>query len=397
MAVYTYEGISKDGKKIKGKIEADTRREALVKLKEKNIIPLEIEEYTYKKPFWKREIWSRKPSEEELAFVLTQISTLLRSAVPLPKALELVASQTEDERISSALITIKSEIEGGKHIWEAFQEAEIFPEFLSEMLKTAETGENLEYVFEMASEFLEFISEIRSKIISSVAYPSVVIGFSILALFITIEFVIPKISSILLSFGKDLPLITKVVIALSKVFKLLLFLSPLALIFLFIFRRRYGREKFDSFMLKLPVVGRIILYFNISRFARVMYMMMRAGTPITKTVRLSVGSVTNRSIRSKFAGAEERIAKGESLAKVLRDTGIFPPLFVNLVETGEASGELERMLNLLSEVYKKEAIRQINLWVRMIEPLSMLIIGTVVAIIVMSVILPITEISAGVK
>jgi len=135
--------------------------------------------------------------------------------VPLPKALELVASQTEDEKISSALIGIKSDIEGGKHIWEAFHKADIFPEFLPEMLKTAETGENLEYVFEMASEFLEFISEIRSKIISSVAYPSVVIGFSIIALLITIEFVIPKISAILVSFGKDLPLITKVIVGVS--------------------------------------------------------------------------------------------------------------------------------------------------------------------------------------
>ncbi len=397
MAVFTYEGITKEGKKVKGKIEALTRREAIARLKEKNIIPVEISEYTQKKPFWQREIFSKKPPEEEIAFVLTQISTLLYSAIPLPKALELVASQTENEKISSSLISIKSEIESGSHIWEAFQKSEIFPEFLSEMLKTAETGENLEYVFSMAAEFLEFVSEIKSKIISSITYPSVVIGFSIIALMITIEFVIPKISNILVSFGKDLPLVTKIVIALSKIMKVLFLASPLIILFLIIFKRKYGREKFDSLMLKIPVLGKIILYFNISRFARVMYMMMKTGAPITKTLKLSIGSITNRGIREKFKEAEERVSKGESLAKVLRSTGIFPPLFVNLVETGEASGELEKMLNLLSEVYRKEAIKQINFWVRMIEPLSMLIIGSVVAIIVISVILPITEISAGVR
>ncbi|WP_457600332.1 type II secretion system F family protein [Hydrogenivirga sp.] len=396
MGAFIYEGL-KEGRKVKGKVEASDRREAVRRLKGDGIVPLSVEPLSERKPLWKREFHLRGPSEEELAFVLTQLSVLLEAGIPLARALELVSSQTEDERIASALMEIKGSVERGESISQAFRKSGIFPEFLAEMLTAAETGENLEKVFEIAGKHLETVSDMRSRIIGAVTYPSVVIGFSIFALFIAIKFVVPKIARVLENFGKELPLVTKLVIAFADILTYLLYLSPL-LVLLFVYRERIiGRERIDRFFIRIPVIGKISFYFNLSRFAYTLYMTLLSAVPITSAFRIACGSVSNLHLKRKLEELSPEIERGRSLSWVLRHTGLFPPLFVNLVETGESSGELERMLQLVSEIYKKEALRLINLWVRLIEPLSILIIGVIVGIMVVSVLLPLTEITSGIR
>jgi len=395
MGEFLYEGL-REGKRVKGRISAESRREVISKLRDQGVVPLSVEEVSEKKPFWKREFHLRKPSEEELAFILTQLSVLLESGISLARSLELVASQTEDSRISSALLQIKGDIERGENLSTAFRRSGLFPEFLPQMLTAAETGENLERIFEIAGKHLETVADMKSKIISSVTYPSIVIGFSVVALFVAIKFVVPRIAKVLESFGKELPFVTKGIILISDFLTLLLYLSPL-LILLFLYRERLiGRERIDKFLLELPAIGRILLAFDLSRFAYTLYMTLSAAVPITSAFRIALGSMGNSYVRGKVEELTDEIEKGRSLSWVLRRSGIFPPLFINLVETGEASGELERMLSLLAEMYRREALRSINLWIRMIEPVSILIIGVIVGIIVVSVLLPLTEITSGI-
>ncbi len=396
MALFIYEGL-KEGKKVKGRLEAQTKKEVILRLKGEGIIPLTIEEVSEKKPFWKREFHLRKPSDEELSFVLVQLSILLDAGIPLSKALELLSSQTEDHRIGSALLEIKGGVERGESVSSAFRKSGIFPDFLPEMLTAAETGENLEKIFEIAGKHLETVADMRSKILGAVTYPSVVIAFSVFALIVAIKFVVPRIAKVLEGFGKELPLVTKLVILFSDILTYTLYLSPL-LILIFVYRERIlGKERIDRFLLRLPVVGRIGFFFNLSRFAYTLYMTLLSAVPITNAFRIAVGSISNTYIRNRLEELTLEIERGRSLSWVLKKTGLFPQLFINLVETGENSGELEKMLQLVSEIYKKEVLRMINLWVRMIEPVSILIIGAIVGIIVVSVLLPLTEITSGIK
>lgn len=395
MAQFIYEGI-KQGKRVKGKVEALTRKEAISRIKGEGVLPLSVEHLSEKKPIWKREFHLRGPSEEELSFVLLQLSTLLEAGIPLAKTLELVSSQTEDERVAGALAEIKSAVERGESLSSAFKKSGIFPEFLSEMLTAAETGENLERIFAIAGKHLETVADMKSKIVGAITYPSVVIGFSIFALFVAIKFVVPKIARVLESFGGELPLVTKVVIVFSDVLTYTFYLTPLIVV-VFLYREKlFGRERIDRFLLGIPVVGRISFYFNISRFAYTLYMTLLSAVPITSAFRIATGSISNLYIRNKLVSLSEEIERGRSLSWVIKNTNLFPPLFVNLVETGENSGELERMLQLASDIYKKEALRLINLWVRMIEPVSILIIGAIVGVIVVSVLLPLTEITSSI-
>jgi len=392
MKSYVYEGI-KEGKRVKGILKAKDRRELLKNLKYEGIKPIKIEE----KKDRKFTLFRKKVSEEELSFALIQLSVLLSSGIPLTKALELLSSQVENELLAGAINQIKSSIEKGDNLAEAFRRTDIFPEFLSEMLTVVQRGENLEYIFQVAGEYLQKIAEFKGKVISSITYPLVVILFSFVSLFIAVKVVVPKIANVLESFGKELPFITKVILVFADVLSVLLILSPLVLI-AFHFREKFiKREKQHFILLNLPILGKLNLYFNLSRFSRVLAMLLSASVPINSALNLAVKSISNVYLRKKFSKLISEVEKGKSFSALLSKEKEIPELFINLVETGETSGELERMLNLLSEIYEKYSERVINFWLRIVEPLAILIIGITVGIIAVSVILPLTEITAGVR
>ena len=397
MPEFLYEG-RKGGIKVRGKLSASSRSEAVRRLRGDGILPLEVKEERVRKPFWKREFHLRKPSDHDLSFVLIQIGILLESGVQLSRALELVSSQVEDQRIGGALLGVKSDIERGESLSRAFARTGLFPEFFTEMLTAAETGENLEKIFQVAGEHLETVAQMKGRILSAVTYPAVVILMSMVALLIAIKFVVPKIAGVLTGLGKDLPLITKLLLLFSKLVGFIFWLLPLLLfILLFLSKKKVIKKRhIDSFLERIPAVGKIRRAFDLSRFAYTLYITLSSAVPMVRAYDIAVGGVSDANLREELRRRRDNLERGESLSSVLRSVGSLPPLFLNLIETGESSGELERMLRLLSEIYRREAIRAIELWVRLVEPLSILIIGIVVGIIAVSVILPLTEVTSNI-
>ncbi|WP_448584401.1 type II secretion system F family protein [Thermocrinis sp.] len=393
--VKIYKGVDQLGNLRTGKIEVPEGASAYEILISQGIKPIKIEDPS--QSFWKTEIFKRKPSQEDLAFVLSQLSLLLSSGLNLTKALEVTSQQTEDKRIKQALLSIKEAIEKGESIHSAFAKGEIFPEFLLEMLKTAERGGNLEKVLEIGSEFLRKMSEIKAKVFSSLTYPAFVITFTLLSIIVVVEFVIPKVASVLSSLGKDLPLITKVLLFFSKLLGYALYLLPIVLITLFFRRKFISRESLDRYLLKVPIFGKVSFYFQLSRFAGTLRMALSSGIPIVRALSLSIGSITNEYVKSKLKNLPDELAKGKSLSELLKGTGVFPAIFISLLATGEKSGELEKSLSLLENLYDQQAMKVINFWIRLVEPIAMLVIGILVAFVMLSVILPISEISGGVK
>ncbi len=391
MTEFYYEGYLQ-GSKVKGSVKATDKLQALKKLKEEGIIPTFI---TEKNKRFDLNTLINKPSDDEVAFVLMQIYTLLKNGVPITKVLELVSSQTENKTLSSDLIKIKSSVESGKNLSDAFKESDIFPPFLSVMLQSTQTGENLEFVFKISSEFILKVSQIKSKIISALIYPSVIILFSVISVFIAVKFVVPKITSVLENFGKEPPLITKFLIYFSKLLTFVFYLTPIFVLG-FIFKHKLiSKEKYDRFLLSVPVLGKVILYFNLSRFAKVLEMTIQTNTPIRLAVSFAVNSVSNEYLKSALKDVPDKIERGMSISKALSEVKLLPQLFVNLLQTGESSGEIESMLQTISKVYDDLTEKIIQRWISFIEPVMILIIGIIIAIIVMSVILPITDITTG--
>ncbi len=391
MAVFEYEGI-REGRKVKGTVEARSKFEALSRIRSEGIVPLSLEE--------KRERFRigsfRKVSEEELATVLFQIQVLLEAGLPLTDAVDLVSRQVRNDRLSSALSGVKADLERGESVSSAFRRAGVFPEFLPEMLMAAETGENLEVVFRMASDHLRTVADLKGRVVNTLLYPAVVIAMSLIALFVAVRFVVPRIAGVLEGFGRELPLATEVVLILSDIITYCAYALLLITAGMFFLRGRVlTRERVERLLLRAPVIGSVILYFDLSRFAYTLYMTLSSAVPLVTAFNVATASLSVKVLRDKVSELTKDLERGKPLHWVLKKAGFFPHLFISLVETGERSGELERMLKVLGDVYRNEAVRVINLWVRMVEPVSILVIGLLVGLIVLSVILPLTEISSG--
>ncbi|MBX0311674.1 MAG: type II secretion system F family protein [Sulfurihydrogenibium sp.] len=390
---FVYEGYL-EGKKVKGEVEANTKQEVIKKLKEEGIAPVKIEELKRKISLsFKKE----KPSDEDLAFILLQIDTYLKSGFQLTKALEIVSSQTEDKNLSAGLLKIKTAIESGKSVSQAFKESKLFPEFFSLMLESAQTGENLEMIFKITSDYLLSVSSIKNKVISALIYPAVILIFSVISVFVATNYVIPKIISVLQSFGKEPPLITKAILIFAKIFNFLIFLTPILIIAYFFKDRFIKKEVFDKHLLKIPIVGKLILYFNLSRFAKVLSLSLKSNTPIQNALTYAINSIGNSYLRQQLMPLIEDVSKGSNISKSIRKVKELPTLFITLLETGESSGELEKMLDTIANVYDSLIERIIDRWMKLIEPIMMLIIGAVIGIIILSVILPIMDISTTAK
>ena len=389
-----YTGIDREGNLRKGKVDIQDKATAYKMLLAQGIKPISIEE---EKKFWHKEIIKRKPSEDELSFTLLQLSLLLSSGFNLNKALEILSKQVDNKTILSALNSVRESIERGEAIHYAFKKTEVFPDFLVEMLRIAERGENLEEIFHTAGEFLQRMSQVRSKVISSLTYPAFVIVLSFISVVVVIKFVVPKIASVLASFGKDLPLATKILLYASKIIGYIFYLLPALLVVLLFSRGVVSKEKLDMIFLRVPIFGKVSYLFNLSRFAGSLRISLLSGIPLVKALALSRESIANQYLRKRLEGIEGELSKGTSLSEALRKTGVFPTFFINLISSGEKGGQLERMLYLIEEFYDRQAMRVISFWIRFAEPISMLVIGVLVAFIVFSVILPITELSAGIK
>ncbi len=385
------------GKEVKRELEASNKKEVLRLCEAEGIIPLEIKEISKKGlplPF-KGLSPKRSVSSGDLAFAMVQLSVLLEAGVPLVKALEILSKQVESERLSSALIEVKTAVERGEQVGKAFAKTGIFPRFLTEMLSSVQTAENLEIVFKIAGFYLEKMEEVKSRVVSAVSYPAVVIFLSFGAVIVAVKFVLPKMAAVLQSFGKSLPLITKAVVFLVNSFLALPLLLPLLWLLFWKFKSSLSEESLGKLWLKTPVFGKISLYLNLARFAAVMAMLLKVATPLNQALKLAAESVSNPYLRSLFLRAVPEVERGKSLSKLLQGEKFLPPLFVNLIATGEESGELDRMFDTLSKTYEKYTYRTIDFWVSMVEPITIILIAVIVGVVIVSVMLPLVEISTG--
>ena len=397
MKVFEYEGIL-EGRRVKGKIEAESKEKVLELLEQKGIIPLNVSEKKVRNINFQFNFELKRVPFEDIAFSLLQISTLLEAGIPLTETLRLVANQVENEKLSAALLQIKKDIERGKSVAQAFRDSGLFPQFLAEMLEGAQTGENLEFIFKIAGEYLQKLSEIRSKIISSLIYPLLVISSSFLALIVAVKVVLPKLVKVLESFGKEPPFITKLLMFSAELFTYALPVAFAGFIYFYIKRKEItSSHSFGRFLLKIPVIGKIVLYINLARFAKVCSMLLKASVPLTETLKLAAASISLPFLREEIEKLIPEVEKGKSFSQLLRKIEFIPPLFVNLWETGESGGELEKMTELLAETFEKQVLRKIEFWIKMIEPITILFIAFIVGLIAVSVILPMSNLSMGLK
>jgi len=391
MPIFQYRGYRPDGSQAAGAIEAGSVKDAALRLRESGLYPKDVREATFKRRFWIRQ----KPDVSLLPAITRQLSTLLSSGVTLMEALTSIAGEQKGFW-RNILVGIKEKVAGGSSLSRALEGCgPLFPEFYVNMVAAGEASGNLDQALGRMADFLESQSSLRSKVRTSMIYPvfMICIGFIVLSFLFT--FVIPKITRIFKDTESALPFITVVLITVSDIFQRFWWLlAGLALAAAAGFRRlkEKNRMLIDTFILRLP--GEIMQSLYFGRFARTFGFLLEGGLPVLRALELSSKAIGNKALESRVMEAAARVAEGARLSASLDG---FPPVLLQLISTGERSGQLVGILKKAADSYEDEFSRRVQKALSYLEPGMILVMGALVGIIVLAVLLPIFQLNQLIK
>lgn len=391
MPIFRYRGYKTDGSDASGTVEASGVNDAAVKIRSEGVLPSEVSAAGTVAGGG----LFRRSNESFLPTVTRQLSVLLSSGVPLVEALDSLASESRGF-YGGILIAVKEGVSGGASLSRALEGFEgIFPDFYINMIRSGEQSGNLDKVLLRLADFLEGRSAVRAKVRSAMIYPVLMMGVSFVVLSFLFTFVIPKIVKIFSDTKTALPVLTRVLIFISNLFINYWWVMIGAAIVAVVFARRFGvshRLLIDRLVLKLP--GDIVQSLYYSRFARTLGFLLEGGLPVLKALALSARSIGNRHLEGIVLNSERRVAEGQNLSSTLQG---FPPVFVQLVATGEKSGKLPEILGRAAEAYEEEFGRKVDRAVSLFEPGMILVMGLVVLFIVLAVLLPMFQLNQLIK
>lgn len=392
MPVFRYRGYKQDGSETEGAIEADGQRDAIIKIKAIGVFPKEIIEavFSTKKIFFLKK---RLPSL--LPDITRNLSTLLSSGVPLIEALEAIASEQKGQW-KGILIDIKERLSAGATLARATQTyPAIFPEVYTGMVSAGESSGKLTEVLSKLADFLETQRTIKNKVRTSLVYPIFMAFVSILILSFLFTFVVPKITKMFEETSATLPLITVILIWISRVFHKFWWLLSLLAAGIAVFYhwlKKTKRETIDSILLREPT--RILQSLYMWRFAMSMSFLLSGGFPILNSMQSAAKAIGNTKLENKIMNARSLVSQGAKLSTSLEG---FPPTFLQMLSTGEESGQLTEVLKRAAMSYEAEFDRKLSRAISLLEPTLILFMGLVVGFIVIAVLLPIFELNQLIK
>ncbi len=392
MPAYQYKALDENKAMQKGILEADSARQVRQQLREKSWLPVTVEAVLGGgKGTVKRQ---KAPSAYDLALITRQLAVLLASSIPLEEALASVAKQSEKPHIKSLMLSVRSNVLEGYDLASSLANSANFPQLYIATISAGEKSGHLDLILEQLSEYTENRFALQKKIQSAMIYPIVLMVMAFAIVIGLMTFVVPKIVKVFEQSDQALPLVTQVVLGSSKIFTQwwwLIFLLIGLTVFAFIkfVRTDGGREAYDAFILKMPIFGKLSKGLNASRFASTLSILSRSGVPLIDGLKIGAEVTTNVHIKRTIEEATVKVSEGSSLSSQLEKSRYFPPMMVQMIKSGENSGELENMLGRASKMQEDEASNMISTMLALLEPLMLVFMGVIVMTIVMAVMLPI--------
>ncbi len=399
MPFYRYKAYNQEGKEVSAVIEAVSISHLKKILTLKGLIPYEIEEISSikktKRSFFQIEIFlQKKVSKEELALLLYEIGILLERNVHITQIFDILSKQIENPVLKDALLSAKEYVQQGSSIADAFDKTAIFPKFLIEMIRAGETSGALDTVFLSASEFIEKQEEFKRKIVNALIYPIVVIIVAFISVVIIMNFVVPTITKIYTQFGKELPTLTKIVVHISSITSLFIKISPLILIFgILSYKKLVTREIVDKLKLKLPFFRKVHLYTIYLTWSNTLSFLLKGGLTLDKAIKIANETINNVVLKKQFNTVADEITKGKSLSDLLNKYSLFPENSIQLIKIGEETGQLENMLGVISQIYRKQTDRLLTIFLSYLEPAVLILLSIVIGFFVFATLLPIFSLS----
>jgi general secretion pathway protein F len=337
-----------------------------------------------------------KLSARELALFTRQLATLTE-VTPLDEALRTTARQSEDAHVRTIIDTVHGGITEGRRLAEAMaREPKSFPPLYRAMISAGEASGSLPTILERLSALLERQAEVRGKLIATLAYPIVLAVVALCVVAALMIWVVPRVVEQFDTVGQTLPLLTRVVIGISTFaagwwWAALIGIAALAAGAWWLLQKSGPRFAFDGWLLRLPLLGRLIRDLHAARFARTLATMVSSRLPLIEGLRLTIPTIRNRVLGGATATIVEQVRGGGSLSAALRNTGVFPPLLVYLTASGESAGRLDVMLERAADYLEREFDRFTATAMALLEPVIIVVMGVIVALIILSILLPILQ------
>jgi general secretion pathway protein F len=391
MPIFQYKGYRTDGSEVAGTLEANSLKDAVLRLKGEGFHPKDVQESVYRKRFGLFQGYDTSL----LPSTTRQLSTLLSSGVTLMEALSSISEENKG-LWKNMLVNIKEKVAGGSSFSKSLEEyKKIFPEFYVSMVAAGEAGGNLDKVLSRLADFLESQDNLKSKVRASMIYPVIMICIGFIVLSFLFTFVIPKITKIFKDTQSALPFITVVLITVSNIFQNYWWLFIGILLGGVIGLRRLKEKNrlfIDRLILRLP--GNILQSLYFGRFTRTLGSLLEGGLPVLKALELTAKSIGNKVLEIRIIDAGKRVAEGARLSASLEG---FPPMLLQLVSTGERSGKLVEILKNAADSYEEEFSRRVQKALSLLEPAMILFMGLIVGLIVLAVLLPIFQLNQLIK
>jgi len=407
--VYAYKGVAESGRTTRGTVSADSMRTARAKLRGDGVFLTEINETNA--PAESADKAERRGSglnieinlprripPMERAIATRQLATLVAAGIPLVEALGALVTQIDHATLKGVMSSVRDRVNEGSSLADALVATGRFDTLYVSMVKAGEAGGQLDAVLLRIADYLEESVRMSSRVTSIMVYPAAMMTFAFLVVGVLVTFILPQITGLLASMGAELPAITRWIIAVSDFATDWWWAILIAIIAaIFGLRRIIGTEAggaaFDRIALRLPIIGRIVRYVAISRFARTLGSLLGSGVNIIQAMDIAKHVSANSVIAGVIEDAKVAVIEGSSLAAPLRQSREFPSMVVTMVEVGERAGELDSMLNRVAETYDQQVETTIERLTSLLEPLLILVMVGVVMMIVLAVLMPLMELT----
>jgi type IV pilus assembly protein PilC len=396
MPMFQYVARDMRGQSLKGQVEAQNAGAVAKLLRDQGLIPTTIEAggALSRGQTKARQGRGGKVKLEDLVIMTRQFATMIRAGLPLIEVLNILADQCEKRTLKVVMKQVERDVETGASLYEAMSKhGNVFNTFYLSMIMAGEAAGMLDSILDQVAHYLEKVASIQRKIKSAVMYPSVVSTVAIgITVFLLVK-VVPVFADIFSEMGGTLPLPTRITMALSNTmqhhyFSALLVLGGLGLAIWQMGKTPKGKRMLHQFQLKMPVFGPLFLKVAVARFTRTLGTLIRSGVNILTALEIVAKTAGNVIVEDAVVKTRASIQNGESIAAPLRDSQVFPPMVVRMIDVGERTGALESMLSKIAEFYEDQVDAAVSGLTSMIEPLLIVFLGVVVGFIVISMFMP---------
>ncbi|MCL6237657.1 MULTISPECIES: type II secretion system inner membrane protein GspF [Acinetobacter] len=396
MPAYQFTAIDASGKQQKGVLEGDSARQIRQQLRDQSLIPVAVDPIEQKDKHAQQRWFQKGLNAYDLALLTRQLSVLVAAAIPLEEAIRAVGKQNEKAHVQNLLMSVRSKVLEGHSLANALQQAGRFPELYIATIAAGERSGHLDLILDQLADYTENRFAMQKKVQGAMIYPIILMLMSFGIVMGLMTYVVPDIVKTFDQSKDALPWITVALMKASDFIRMawpFLLVGSVVSIFLLVrfLRTAAGHYAFDRLTLKLPLFSKLSKGINAARFASTLSILTKSGVPLVDALKIGAAVSNNWVIRDSVNLAAEKVTEGGNLATQLERSGYFPPMMVQMIKSGESSGELDRMLERASTMQDREVTTLISTLLALLEPLMLVFMASIVLVIVIAVMLPIVN------